>query len=182
MCDPILKLDRDRKLLNADVTWTQQFDRKSVEPVLKHANKCEQIIIPEHNAIILFKLHHSEMESLCCHSMQNLNSILADSNLKCVSHPECLYIIWVSLESAHMTSEHWSFLLPTFESGFRCSRNGGPPVIWISSWYLWYQVYFVIIIVEYLVIVLSVIYFKIIPFNLCSSEHYSAIVLRVFYF
>jgi len=43
----ILKLDRDQKLLNANVTWTQQFDLKSVEPVQKHVNKCEQRIILE---------------------------------------------------------------------------------------------------------------------------------------
>jgi len=57
----------------------------------------------------------------------------------------------VSLESADVTSEHISFLFPTFESGFRCSRNRGPPVIWIIFLYLWYQVYFAIIIVEFMV-------------------------------
>ena len=36
----------------------------------------------------------------------------------------------------HVTSEHFSFLFPAFESGFRCSRNGDPPVIWIISLYL----------------------------------------------
>jgi len=41
-----------------------------------------------------------------------------------------------SLENAHVTSEHFSFLLPFFESGFRCSRKGGPPVVWIISLYL----------------------------------------------
>ena len=51
----ILKLDRDRKLLNAGVTWTQQLDRKSVEAVQKHVNKFEKIIVPEQNAIILLK-------------------------------------------------------------------------------------------------------------------------------
>jgi len=31
----------------------------------------------------------SEKESLCCHSMQNFNCILVDSNVKCISqHPE----------------------------------------------------------------------------------------------
>ena len=45
----ILKLDKDRKILNADVNWTQQFDQKSAGPVQKHVNKCEQRIIPEHN-------------------------------------------------------------------------------------------------------------------------------------
>ena len=54
----ILKLDRDRKLLNDDVTWAQQFDRKSVEFAQKHVNKCEQSIIPEYNANILLKLGH----------------------------------------------------------------------------------------------------------------------------
>jgi len=33
----------------------------------------------------------SEKQSLCCHSVQNLNCILADSNVKCISqHPEWL--------------------------------------------------------------------------------------------
>jgi len=50
------------------------------------------------------------------------------------------------------------FLLPAFESGFWCSRNGSPPVIWIISLY---QVHFVIIIVEFLVTVLSITYLKI---------------------
>jgi len=54
----ILKLDRDQKLLNADVTSTQQFDPKSVEPVQKHVDKCEQRIIPEYKAFILLKLCH----------------------------------------------------------------------------------------------------------------------------
>ena len=49
--------------------------------------------------------------------------------------------------SANVTSEHFSFLLPAFKSGFRCSCNGSPPVIWTISLHLWYQVYFVIIIV-----------------------------------
>jgi len=35
-----------------------------------------------------------------------------------------------------MTSEHLNFLFPTFESGIQCSRNGGPPLIWIISLYL----------------------------------------------
>ena len=54
----ILKLDRDRKLLNADVDRTKQSDRKPVDLVQKHVNKCEQIIIPEHIAIILLELGH----------------------------------------------------------------------------------------------------------------------------
>jgi len=54
----ILNLDRDLKHLNDDVIWTQQFDRKSVEPIQKHVNKSEQRTIPEQNAIILLKLCH----------------------------------------------------------------------------------------------------------------------------
>ena len=54
----ILKLHRYLKLLNGDVSWSQQFDQKSVEPVQKHVNKCEQRIIPEHNAFNLLKLCH----------------------------------------------------------------------------------------------------------------------------
>jgi len=59
-----------------------------------------------------------------------------------------------------MTSEHFSFLLPPFEFGFRCNHNDGPPVILIISLYLWYQVYFVIIIVEFLATVLSIAYLR----------------------
>ena len=54
---------------------------------------------------------------------------------------------------ADVTSEHFSLS--------RCSRNGDPPVIWIISLYLWYQVYFVIITVEFMVTVLSITYLKI---------------------
>ena len=54
--------------------------------------------------------------------------------------------------------QHSSFLFPAFESGFRFSRNGGSPVIWIISLYLRYQVYFVIIIAEFLVNVLNITY------------------------
>jgi len=54
----ILKLDSDRKLLNADTTSAYPVDLKSVKPVEKHVNKSEQIIIPELNGIILLKLRH----------------------------------------------------------------------------------------------------------------------------
>ena len=53
MSAAIFKLDRDRNLLKADVTWTYPVDLKYVEPGQKHVNKCEQRIIPEQNAIIL---------------------------------------------------------------------------------------------------------------------------------
>ena len=47
-----------QKLLNADVASTHPVDLKSVEPVQKHVNKCEQRIIPEQNATALLKLRH----------------------------------------------------------------------------------------------------------------------------
>ena len=65
----------------------------------------------------------------------------------------------IRLDSTHVMSEHFSFLLPTFQSDLQCSHNGIPPVIWILSLYL-YQVYFAIIILEFLVTVLSITYFK----------------------
>ena len=34
-----------------DVTWAYPVDLKSVKPVQKHVNKCEQRIIPELNVI-----------------------------------------------------------------------------------------------------------------------------------
>ena len=77
--------------------------------------------------------------------------------------PKRNYIIRVSIESAQVMSEHFNFLLPAFESGIRCSRNGRSPVIWIIYLYLLYQVYFVIIIMEFLVIVLSITYLR----NIC---------------
>ena len=40
----ILKLDRDRKLLNADFPWVYPDDLKPVEPIQKHVDKCEQRI------------------------------------------------------------------------------------------------------------------------------------------
>ena len=56
MCAAILTLDR--KLPNADVTSAYPVDVNSVEPLPKHVNQCEQIIIPELNDIILLKLRH----------------------------------------------------------------------------------------------------------------------------
>ena len=54
-------IDRDWKLLNADVTPMHPVDLKPVEPVQKHVNKCEQRIIPELNGIILLKLCHESI-------------------------------------------------------------------------------------------------------------------------
>ena len=54
----ILKLDRDRKLLNADVTSAYPVDLKSEEFVQKHVEKCKQRTISELNGIILLKLRY----------------------------------------------------------------------------------------------------------------------------
>jgi len=58
MCANIWKLDRYRKLLNADMTSAYPVRLKSVEPIQKHVNKCGQRIIPELNGIVLLKLCH----------------------------------------------------------------------------------------------------------------------------
>jgi len=133
-------------------------DQKSVEPVQKHVNKCEQRIIPELNDIILLKLDHEWYTTISVWAWRNLTigrwfkmaqKLMLQRNY-----------------NPHQSGEHpcdvgaFQFLLPAFESGFWCSRNGGPPVIWIISLYLWYQVYFVIIIVEFLVTILSIAYLK----------------------
>ena len=152
-----LKLDRDRKLMNADVTWAYLVDLKSVR---KHVNKCEQRIIPELNGIIMLKLRYEWHTTISVWNTRNLRrgrwfKMALKLTLKRNYNP-CQY------RDADMMSEHFSFLLPAFESDFQCSRNGCPPVIWIISLYLWYQVYFVIIIVEFLVTVVSITYLKII--------------------
>jgi len=142
----ILKLDRDWKLLNADVTWTQQFDLKSVEPVQKHVNKHEWRIIREQNTIILLNLCHEWHTTI--------------KNLRRGRWFKMAEILTLKSNYNPHQSEHLSFLLPAFESGFRRSCNGGPPKIWIISLYLWYHVYLTIIIVEFLVTVLSITYLK----------------------
>ena len=55
-----------------------------------------------------------------------------------------------------VTSEH----LNSLHSAFRCNLNSGTPVIWIISLYLWYQAYFMIIILKFWVTVLSFTYLK----------------------
>jgi len=155
MAAAILKLDRYWKLLNSDITWMHLVDLKSVEPVQKHVNKCEQRIIPEHNAIILLKVYKQPYQFEPERTLQEED----DSKWLRNKHSRET-IIRISLEGTCMTSEHFSFLLSAFESGFRYSHNGSPPVIWIISLYLWYQVYFVIIILEFLVTVLRITYLR----------------------
>jgi len=50
------------KLPNADVSSAYPVDLKSVEPVQKHVNKCEQRIIPELNNIILLNLYRQQYQ------------------------------------------------------------------------------------------------------------------------
>jgi len=95
----------------------------------KHVNKCDQIIIPELNIIILLKLRHEIFTTISVWVRRNLNrgrwfKMAQILTLKRNPNP-------------HQYRDHWcdvrafQFLLSAFESGFRCSRNGGPPVIWI---------------------------------------------------
>ena len=131
----ILKLNKDRKLLNACVTWTQQFDRKPVEPVQSHVNKCEQRIIPEQNAIILLKLRHEWHTTISFRAGRNLRRERW-LNMAEILMPKSNYNPGQSREGSCDVRE-FEFFLPAFESGFRCSRNDGPPVIWMIYIYLW---------------------------------------------
>jgi len=138
----ILKLDRDRKLLNADVTWAYPVYLKSVEPVQKHVNKREQRIIPELNGIILLKLRHEWYTTISIWARRNL------TRARCFKMAQILtlkinYNLHQSRECL-CDARAFQFLLPL---PFGCRCNGGPPLIWIISLYLWYQVYFVVIIV-----------------------------------
>jgi len=70
----ILNLDRDWKLLNADITWAYPYpvDLKSAESIQKHVNKCEQRIDPELNGIILLKLYHEWHTTISVWARKNL--------------------------------------------------------------------------------------------------------------
>jgi len=114
-----LELDRYRKLLNAYVTWTQQFDRKYVEPVQKHVNKCQQRIIPEQNAIILLMLRHEWHITMLFGPGRNLRRGR-----------------WFKMAQILTFKINYNQRLPRKSydvRAFRCSRNGGPPVIWMIS-------------------------------------------------
>jgi len=50
---------------------------------------------------------------------------------------------------AQVKSEHLTFLLPALKSGIWCSHNGGPPVIWIISLYLYLVFYISGIVCDY---------------------------------
>ena len=52
--------------------WFSTTFLLSVEPVQKHVNKCEQRIIPEHNAIILLKLCHEWHTTISVWARRNL--------------------------------------------------------------------------------------------------------------
>jgi len=131
----IFKLDKDRKLLNADMTWTHQFNQKSAESTQKHINKCYPGIIPEQNAcwrwIWLFWKNHNRLRRT-----SNTNWCLSE----------------LSVLLGQVTLE-----LSILASGAAITAA---QVIWIVSLYLWYQVTFVIIIVEFLVTVLSITYLR----------------------
>jgi len=46
------------------------------------------------------------------------------------------YLCELRVLLAQVTSQHLTFILPAFQIGIRCSRNGGPPVISAISLYL----------------------------------------------
>ena len=94
----ILKIDRDRKLLNTDVTWTQQFDLKSVEALLKHVNKFEKRLIPEHIAIIFLKLRHEWHTTI---------SVWSGSNLKGGRRFRLIRRKWNYWRNPEENWEHW---------------------------------------------------------------------------
>jgi len=116
----------------------------------KHVNKCELRIIPELNGIILLKLRHEWYTTISIWAGRNLTrgswfKMAQKLMLKRNYNPR-------QSRERRVTSEHFTFLLPAFESDFRCSRNGGPPIIMIIFLYLLYQVYFVIIIIIIIII------------------------------
>ena len=108
-----------RKLPNADVTLAYPVDLKSVEPVQKHVNKCEQIIIPELNGIILLKLRHEWYTTISVWTRRNLTD---DSNYILVFYfpPSNLdyflifmiwgiYIVIINVEFFGYCSKHYIF-------------------------------------------------------------------------
>ena len=127
----ILKVDRDRKLLNADVTWAYPVELKSVEPIHKHVNKCEQRIIPELNSIIYLKLRHEWYTTISVWARRNLTR----GKWFKLAHKLMLKRNYNPRQSRERPYDvrAFQFLLPTFESLF---RNGCPPVIWIIPLYL----------------------------------------------
>ena len=146
----ILKLDIDRKLLNTDVTSMHPVDLKSVEPVQKHVNKCDQRIIPEHNATTLLKLRHELHTTITVWARRNLTrgrwfKMAQILTLNRNYNPRQYRDRRCDVRAFQFSPSHLRIWLP---------------VIWIISVYLWYQVYFVIIIFEILVTFLSIKYLK----------------------
>jgi len=173
-----LKLDRGRKLLNANVTSTDPVDMKSVESIQNHVNKREQRIIPELKGIILLKLCNEWHTTILVWGRRNLTRGTWYKMAQILT----LKINYIQRQSRERPCDvrAFQFTFSAFESGFRCSRNGGPPVILIISLYLWYQVYFVSIIVDLLVTVLSITHLKYIfwgwsvPLMTCTRRYFEA--------
>ena len=114
------KLDRDRKLLNADVTSAYPVDLKSVEPVQKHVNKCEQRIIPDLNCIILLKLHHEWHTTISVWARRNLTRGRWFKMAQKLT-PLRETIIHVSIESIiYLKNIFWVWTVPL---RFKCSSH-----------------------------------------------------------
>jgi len=84
---------------------------KSVEPIQKHVNKCEQ------NAIILWKLWRTTISFWARRNLRRGIKMAEILTLKSNYNPR------QSKERAHVMSDHLSLLLPAFKSHFRCSRQ-----------------------------------------------------------
>ena len=142
----ILKLDRDWKLLNADVTWTHPVDL-----IAKR-------IIPEHNAIMLLKLHYEWHKTI---------SVWARRNLRRERWFKMAQILTLKRNyNLHQSREHlcdiraFQFSPSHLRIWLPVQPQWWPSIIWIISLYLWYQVYLVIIMVEFLVTVLGITYLR----------------------
>jgi len=140
-----------------NVTSAYSVDLKSVEPVQKHENKCEQRIIPDLNDIILLKLRHEWHTTISIWARRKLKrgrwfKMAQKLTLRRNYNPR--YSI-----ARQCDVRAFSFSFPPSNLTSGAAVTAAPPVFWIISLYLWYQVYFVIIIVEFLVTVLSITYY-----------------------
>ena len=120
---------------------------------------CKQKIILELNDPILLQLRHEWHTTISVWARRNLTRGRWLKMAQMLTLKRNYNLRQPSKRSYDVRVFEFIFL-PTFESGFRCSRNSGPPEVWIISLYLWYDVYFAIIIVQCLVTVLSLTYLK----------------------
>ena len=131
----------------ADLTLTHPVDLKSVEPIRNHVNKCEQEIIPEHNAIILLKLRHEWHTTISIWARRKLKrgrwfKMAQKLTLRRNYNPR--YSI-----ARQCDVRAFSFSFPPSNLTSGAAVTAAPPVFWIISLHLWYQVYFVILLLNF---------------------------------